>query len=238
MRLRWSWPASRVHWMIFFFVSFIFSPLAGCSCYVIFFINIGEGIIYRGLQGLLKQTICTFQWLVQLAISYPASQLASWRIKQFWFDSPPACWRSTSLVSTLWTSWAQTHTHQLLPVLLCANTQITSGQEAGMRLFFPPPQHSYMPLWPVLSAGPIGFSTQTLCSFDTLPHCPFHPVWPIITTTSERDTQPHSPLHATLWILAFRRCLPPWHLSSECISCLTFPLAEQENGNDARALIR
>lgn len=75
----------------FFFVSFIFSPLAGCSCYVIFFINIGEGIIYRGLQGLLKQTICTFQWLVQLAISYPASQLASWRIKQFWFDSPPAC---------------------------------------------------------------------------------------------------------------------------------------------------
>jgi len=49
MRLRWFWPASRMQWLIFCFVYFF--PLAGCSCYVIFFINTGDGIIYRGLQG-------------------------------------------------------------------------------------------------------------------------------------------------------------------------------------------
>lgn len=36
------------------------------------------------------------------------------------------------------------------------------------------PQHSYTPLWPVLSVGPFSFSPQTLYSFDTVLHHTFH----------------------------------------------------------------
>lgn len=56
---------------------------------------------------------------------------------------------------------------------------LLQGKREGCALFFPP-QHSYMPLQPLLSVGPFSFSTQILYSFDTLLHHTFHPVWSII----------------------------------------------------------